>query len=334
MRSGRGAETWASSHPSFTHASRSPGTATPRDPAGHAPRRDRPGFPIAFRGSDAVAAGLVDWGVLHGAAFRRLLPDVYGVRQDSEPDLSLISHAAYRWGRGDGVLCGFSAAELLGASCAPFGAPAELAVPSGGLRSREGVTVRRDRLHPGEITEVDGVRVTTPLRSAFDLGCRLPFVEAVVAVDALARVHAFRPDLLLNFAVRYPRTRGVRRLPDVLALADAKSGSPPETRLRVLLIRSGLPPPRVQHPVLDDDRLRAVWLDLAYPEHRVGIEYEGGDHTRPERVLRDAGRYTRLVSAGWRIYRYTRFEIRDEPDRIVADVADALGLAARPYRVR
>ncbi|WP_130288458.1 endonuclease domain-containing protein [Pseudonocardia sediminis] len=291
-----------------------------------------PGFPIAFRGSDAVAAGLVDWRVLHGAAFRRLLPDVYGLRGRSDPDLTLLSHAAYRWTRGDGVLCGFSAAELLGASCAPFGAPAEIAVPAGGLRSRAGVVVRRDRLHPGEVTEVGGLPVTTPLRTAFDLGCRLSLVEAVVAVDALARVHGFSPDLLLNFAVRYRRARGVRRLPDVLALADPKSGSPPETRLRLLLTRSGLPAPRVQHPVLDDDRLRAVWIDLAYPAHRVGIEYEGADHTRPERVLRDAGRYTRLVSAGWRIYRYTRFEIRDEPDRIVADVAGALGLTLGNHR--
>lgn len=309
--------------------SRTPGASAPDLRAGHAPGVTVPGFPTAFRGSDAVATGLVDWRVLHSAAFRRLLPDVYGVRGESEPDLALRSHAAYRWGRGDGVLCGFSAAELLGASCAPFGAPAELAVPAGGLRSRGGVTVRRDRLHPGEVTKVGDVRVTTPLRTAFDLGCRQALVEAVVAVDALARVHGFPPDLLLNFAVRYPRARGVRSLPDVLTLADPKSGSPPETRLRLLLTRSGLPRPRVQHPVLDDDRLRAVWLDLAYPEHRIGIEYEGGEHTRPERVLRDAGRYTRLVSAGWRIYRYTRFEIRDEPGRIVADIAVALGLPCR-----
>jgi len=41
-----------------------------------------------------------------------------------------------------------------------------------------------------------------------------------------------------------------------------------------------------------------VWLDLAYPAQRIGIEYEGADHTRPERVLLDAGRYTRLVDAG------------------------------------
>lgn len=95
--------------------------------------------------------------------------------------------------------------------------------------------------------------------------------------------------------------------------------------MRLLLVRAGLPRPVLQHPVLDDRRRTAVWLDLAYPEHRVGIEYEGADHTERERVLRDAGRITRLVDAGWRVYRYTRFEIRDEPDRIVAEIARALG---------
>ena len=258
------------------------------------------------------------------------------------PDLELRSRAAFRWGREAGVLAGYSAAELLGAPCAPWGAPAELVVPGGGLRSRPEVVVRRDRLHPGEVTELgrprvteldrpraaelDQLRITTPLRTAFDLGRRLPLVEAVVAVDALARVHGFRPDLLLNFAVRYPRARGVHGLPEVLGLADARSGSPPETRLRLLLVRSGLPWPRVQHPVLDDARRRAVWLDLAYPRHRVGVEYDGGDHLRPDRVVADIARHTRLVAAGWRVLRYTAREIRTEPDRIVADVASALGL--------
>ena len=74
----------------------------------------------------------------------------------------------------------------------------------------------------------------------------------------------------------------------------------------MILVVGGLPPPEVQFPVQDGARRRAVWLDLAYPEQRIEIEYEGADHTRPERVLLDAGRYTRLVDAGWRIYRFTK----------------------------
>lgn len=286
-----------------------------------------PGWPTVFRGSDAVAAGLVTWAELRGPRFRRLLPDTYA-GAGPPPDLVLRSYAAARWSRGRGILSGYSAAELLDASCAPLGEPAEITVAEHVLRSRAGVVVRRGELHPGEVTTVDGVGVTTPLRTAFDLGRRLDPVEAVVAVDALARRWRFAPDLLLNFAVRYPRTRGVDRLADVLAVADARSGSPPETRLRLVLARAGLPRPEVQHPVLDDDRRRAMWLDLAYPRRRLGVEYDGGDHLRPDRVLADIERHTRLAAAGWRVLRYTSRDIRDDAARIVREVGAALGLSA------
>jgi len=94
-----------------------------------------------------------------------------------------------------------------------------------------------------------------------------------------------------------------------------------------VLVLRGLPVPEVQFPVLDDQRKRAVWLDLAYPERRIGIEYEGEEHTRPERVLRDVGRYTGLVDRGWRIYRFTKYEVYGDPDDIAVKIARALAAA-------
>lgn len=73
---------------------------------------------------------------------------------------------------------------------------------------------------------------------------------------------------------------------------------------------------------------RAVWLDLAYPEHMIGIEYEGEAHASTEWVLRDVGRYTRLVDRGWRIYRDTKCETYQEPQRILDEVGRG------PARVR
>lgn len=96
-----------------------------------------------------------------------------------------------------------------------------------------------------------------------------------------------------------------------------------ETRLRLVLVDGGLPRPRSQWVVQDEQARTAIWLDLAYPEHGIGIEFEGAEHTRPERVLRDAGRYTRLVDRGWRIYRYTKYEVYGERARIVAEVSRA-----------
>ena len=78
-----------------------------------------PGWPVAFRGSLAVAAGLVTPGQLRGPRFLRLFPDTYVRAGNEPPDLKLRSFAARAYVRGRGVLSGFSAAELLDASCGP-----------------------------------------------------------------------------------------------------------------------------------------------------------------------------------------------------------------------
>lgn len=284
-----------------------------------------PGWPVAFRGSAAVAAGLVTRGQLRGPRFARPFPDTY-VRITGEPvDLLLRSIAAYRYVEGRGVLSGYSAAELLGASCGPPDAPAEITVPGGGQRAHPGLLVHRDRLVAGEIRTVGSVRCTFPPRTAWDLARRGPLVERVVGVDTLARAKGFSPDLLLNYAARFPGARGVDRLYEVLSLADRCSGSPMETRLRLLLVLAGLPRPRSQWVVQDPRVRRAVWLDLAYPEHRVGIEYDGEDHEDPRRVRRDIGRATDLVDLGWRLYRYTKDDYHGRPGTIVAQIERALG---------
>jgi len=258
-----------------------------------------PGWPEAFRGSRAVAAGLTTWGRLRGPRFRRLFPDVYCPVGDEPPDLRLRSLGAYRLVEGRGVLSGYSAAVLLDADCAPHpDVPAEVTVAGGGQRVHPGLAVRRDRVAPGETTCIGDVRCTTALRTAHDLGRQEDLVEAVVAVDRLANRHRFPPDLLLHFTAHYRGGPGTARLCRTLAHVNPYAGSPMESRLRMIILQAGLPRPCVQWVVQDVGARTAVWLDLAWPEHRVGVEYEGGGHTLPVEVLRDAGRYTRLVDRG------------------------------------
>lgn len=283
-----------------------------------------PGWPVAFRGSLAIAAGLVTPDRLRGPRFWRLYPDVYAQVRDRPPDLRLRSLAAYRLVQPRGVLTGHSAAAILDADCAPHpDAPAEVTVPGRDQRPRPGLLVHRDRLHPGDITHVGNVGCTSPLRTAFDLGRRADLTEAVVAVDRLANRHRFAPDLLLNFSARYRGRRGVAQIPGVLALATPYSGSPMESRLRLLIMAAGLPRPAVQWVVQDLVTRTATWLDLAWPELMIGIEYEGEPHTEPGRVLRDISRYTRLVDKGWRIYRYTKLDVYGQPERIIAELIRA-----------
>jgi hypothetical protein len=283
-----------------------------------------PGWPVAFRGSAAIAAGLVTGKVLRGPRYLRVFPDTYVRRRAEPPDLWLRSLAAYRYVEGRGVLSGHSAAVLLGADCAPEDSPAEVTVPEGGQREHPGLRVHRNTLPPEAVRPCRGALVTTAAQTAYDLGRRPGLREAVVAVDALANAGRFDPTDLLTIARHRPGARGSRQLRRAVALADRRAGSPMETRLRLILVLAGLPPPEVQFPVLDDLRRRAVWLDLAYPDQRIGIEYEGADHTRPERVLLDTGRYTRLVDRGWRMYRFTKYEVYSEPEEIVATIRRAL----------
>ena len=282
-----------------------------------------PGWPVAFRGSHAVAAGLVTPDRLRGPRFRRVLPDVYTPTTAEPPGLLLRSLAAYRLVDGRGVLSGLSAAALLARLRTPPRHAREVTVPGGGLRRHAGLVVHRDRLLRGEVTSVRDVACTTPLRTAFDLARGPDRDEAVVAVDRLANRHRFHPALLLDLAARYRGHRGVAQIPGVVALASPYSGSPMETRLRLLIIGAGLPPPCVQWVVQDVTTRTAFWLDLAWPEPKIGIEYEGEPHTERGRVLRDIARHTRLVDLGWRIYRYTKLDMYGEPGRIVAELTRA-----------
>jgi hypothetical protein len=283
---------------------------------------------VTFRGSDAVAAGLVTRGELRGPRYRRVFPDTY-VRARDRLDLALRSRAGYRYVEGRGVLAGYSAAELLGAPCAPLAAAVEVLVPTAEQRGRDGLVVHRDRIAPGEIVGVGGLRMTSFMRTAYDLARREPLVEAVVAVDALARVGRFEPDLLLNFAVRYRGSRGNKAVSEVLTHVDRRSGSPMETRLRLLLVLGGMPRPQAQWVVQDERSRTAVWLDLAYPEHRIGIEYDGELHTAPDAVRLDIARHTALLDKGWRVYRYTKLDVLQRPEMIIEQVRRGLSTAAR-----
>lgn len=281
-------------------------------------------LPGVFRGSVAVAAGLVTPARLRGPHFTRVFPDVYVRAAEEPPDLALRSRAAALLVGSRGVLSGYSAAELLGAPCAPWDAPAEVTLHAGRLHAHPGLLVRRDRLATDEQCRVRQVPVTSPARTAYDLARRLDLTDAVVAVDAVSNAARFSPDLLLHLAARYPGARGNARVADVLAHADRRSGSPMETRLRMIMLSGGLPRPEVQWVVQDEVTRTAVWLDMAYPDHRIGVEFEGEGHARPEQVLRDIGRYTRLVDRGWRLYRYTKYDVYAHPERIVAELARAL----------
>jgi hypothetical protein len=271
-----------------------------------------------FRGSTAIAAGHITPGRLRSRDFVRLAPDVY-VAAGTDPDLTTRSVAAYRRVEDiGGVLGGWSAAALLGAPGAPPGADAQIVVPRF-VKPTPGVRVGRWRLLPEEVTVVDGCRVTTPLRTAWDIARRECRADSVVAIDSLARNSGLALDALMDMAFRLRRARGAALVRAAATLADARAESPMETRMRLVLTDAGLPAPVPQYELVVDGRLVARF-DLAYPGARLAIEYDGAAH---DDVL-DRQRDVRTGALGWQTIRLVSADIFRTPDETAAAVRTVL----------
>jgi very-short-patch-repair endonuclease len=125
-------------------------------------------FNAPFRGSLAADAGLLTKGQLRGPRFRKLFPDIY-LPKSLAPTLAMRSRGAHLLIAGSGALAGYSAAELLGARIAPRDADAEVMVPGGEFRECRGLRVHREQLADDEVVTVDGLVVTSAIRTAYDL---------------------------------------------------------------------------------------------------------------------------------------------------------------------
>ena len=93
------------------------------------------------------------------------------------------AHAAWLWSGRRATLVGHSASALLGSRWIPADAPVELA------RARrpaaQGITVRSGEIRDDEVCTINGITCTTPARTAYDLGRRLPLETAIIRIDAL-----------------------------------------------------------------------------------------------------------------------------------------------------
>lgn len=276
-----------------------------------------------FRGSSALAAGHVSRGALYGPRFHRILPDVY-VAAEVEVDLLLRARAAHELVAPDGILAGWCAAEFWGASCAPRDAPVEvITLPGRHWRSRPGLRVHRDALGVGDIVRSGGMALTTPLRTACDLGRWAPsLVEAVVALDSLVDRGAVDLAAIVARADAHPGARGVAQWREAAALARTGAQSPMETRARLALVHGGLPEPELQYRVTIEGR--TFYLDLAYPELRIAVEYDGIEHRSQQRARRDLLREALLTRAGWTILRFDAGTVLGHPRTVAARVAEHL----------
>lgn len=178
--------------------------------------------------------------------------------------------------------------------------PISIFRPSGNGRLRRELADSGERnLRADDITEVDGIRVTTPIRTAWDLGrVRWPD-RAVAGLDAMLRLEAFTHEELLDGIERFRRMRWVTTLRAIAPLADGRSQSPGESVLRLRWIEAGLAAPLPQLEVWRDGRLLGV-LDIANEALRYAAEYDGVEwHSSDEQRAHDRLRRRGIADEDW-----------------------------------
>jgi hypothetical protein len=306
-------------------------------------------LPEAFaEGPFAVAAAL-EGGVPPGRLRSKdLVRPFSGVRTAREPaDVTELAAAFPPRMRPGHVFAGVAAARQWGLPVATEwkrSEPLVIGVPAGATRTRaKGVRTREfdpTRLESGTL---DGLRLLGPASTVMSLARETAHDDLVVLLDALITPSEHYPSLrlprrphttvdeLIAFAIRCRGTHGAAAF--LAAVEDARPGaeSPKETRSRLAIVAAGLPEPVVQFEVWVEGVLRAV-IDLAYPDWKIAIEYEGEHHlTDPVQWAKDIRRQELLESLGWIVIRLTKADLHDGGRGVVARVRAALarrGIAA------
>jgi hypothetical protein len=280
-----------------------------------------------FLGSHAVAAGACTRAQLQSGLYRRLFQNVY-----ADPGLA-ADHRLYARGAmlvmpAEAVLGGRSAAAWFDA---PFAAPLDpvlVVVPPGSAwRGPRGIRVHRTAVHSAEVSTIDDsagvLRMTSPRRTAWEIGTLESVATAVALLDAMVRAGHLDSATLDRLTRQRRGQWGARRFAKVVPLVDGRSESRPESLVRVACVRAGLPAPVPQHAVMAGDEFLGR-VDLAWPDARLIVEYEGAHHFDELQIRRDDWRYGRLVAAGWRVIRLSSADLRDLA-AVVARIAGVLG---------
>ena len=187
------------------------------------------------------------------------------------------------------------------------------------------LTVHTDTLLTGEIETIAGIEMTTPARTAFDIGRRLPLTEGVKRIDAIMNATDVKVLDIEAVMARHPGVRGLRHLRRTLALVDGGAESPYESLTRLLLVNAGFPRPETQIIVVDEDGFIVARIDMGWRKYLVGVDFDGAHHwTDPKQRTRDVDRYAKLPELGWVDVRLTSGMLHNQRKLFLGRVGAAL----------
>lgn len=278
-----------------------------------------------FIGSHAIAAGRLTRRELRARGYLRLVQGVYTVPQEVF-DHQLRARGAALVLPPGAAIGGLSAAAWYGAPFATTLEPVTVVVPSASSwRGPRGVRAHRTSLRPGDVTDLDDVRITSPLRTAWDVAALEPLGTAVAVLDAMVRGGHLTLDALRRMVALGVGRWRVTRVRRAVDLVDPRAESGPESRVRVAMVQGGLDPV-VQLDIEDAEGRFVARVDFAFPEQRLVVEYEGEHHFDPERIRADQVRLAKLAAAGWRVIRLHAPDLWRLPE-VVVSIRSALAFA-------
>lgn len=251
----------------------------------------------------------------------------YGIYGDGEMSAELLL-------RGLDLATGTRVAVCLGTAAAAYGfdteEPLDLHVlnpPDQQLRSADGLVVHRREGAP--LSEVAGRPATAPEWTAIEVARSLRRPRALATLDAALRSRTCSRRELWRAATRQAGRRGIVAVRELLPLADPLAGSEMESESRLMMIDGGLPPPVLQHQIIDRDQ-RTWRVDFAWPEQRVAVEYDGVVwHEGPEAFVYERQRRAALQEVGWVVIPIIADDVRRRPWQTVRRIKTHLaGVAA------
>lgn len=174
------------------------------------------------------------------------------------------------------------------------------------------------------VVQHDGLPLTSPEQTWLDSAATARREELVSIGDFFLAHGLATLDSLTGALLSAPRRRGLAIARQAIPLLRLGSESPAESLLRVVLHDAGLLPPFLNYRIHGRDGGFLARVDMAYPEQRVALEYEG-DHHRVEREQwhKDIHRQGSIEDLGWRVIRATAADLR-EPSEFVTRVRRAL----------
>lgn len=196
--------------------------------------------------------------------------------------------------------------------------------PGGGTR-RLGITTHRpEGVEPDETTVFEGVPITTPGRTLYDIARVLRPKALERAISEAFAGGRITPDELATVGRRYAGRPGGRRLVEAIGEDGPRlTRSEAEARFIRLLSRAGLPKPRVNRV------LAGYEVDFHWPEERLVVEIDGFAYHGSRRSFEsDRARDADLSRAGFQVVRVTWNQLSSEPLLLAARLGALLGSRA------